>query len=131
MVTTGPNRVCRGRAQARAAEHYVGRQPADHQWRSHESSVFVICAVAIFAGGCASTDTVKEAQGQGASRSYQHAYEPVFDAALAAAKTKQLEVIESDKGSRQDSSLAWRHLVELGRTHRSVREGRDAPEDGG
>lgn len=62
-------------------------------------SVFVICVFAILAGGCASTETVMEARGQGVSRIYQYAYEPVFNAALAAAKTKELEVIESDKGS--------------------------------
>lgn len=61
--------------------------------------VFVICVFAILAGGCASTETVKEAKGEGASRIYQYAYEPVFNAAVAAAKTKELEVVESDKGS--------------------------------
>jgi len=54
---------------------------------------------AIFAGGCASTETVKEAKGQGVSRVYMFTYDPVFDATLAAAKTKELEVVESDKNN--------------------------------
>lgn len=60
--------------------------------------VFVVGFLAMLAGGCASTETVKEAKGQGVSRVYQHAYEPVFAATLAAAKSKELEVVESDKG---------------------------------
>jgi hypothetical protein len=47
--------------------------------------------------GCASTETVKEAKGQGVSRAYQYAYEPVYNATLAAAKAKKLEVVENDK----------------------------------
>ena len=47
--------------------------------------------------GCASTDTVKAARGRGVGRAYQAAYESVYNATLAAAKAKQLEVVESDK----------------------------------
>lgn len=47
--------------------------------------------------GCATTETVKEARGQGVARAYQAAYEPVFNATLAAARAKNLEVVESDK----------------------------------
>jgi len=61
-------------------------------------SILLIPFFAVIVGGCASTETVKEAKGQGVSRAYQQAYEPVYNATLAAAKTKQLEVIESDKG---------------------------------
>jgi hypothetical protein len=64
-----------------------------------KKSLFLVCLIAIFAGGCASTETVKEAKGQGVTRTYQYAYEPVFNAVIAAAKTKELEVVESDKGS--------------------------------
>ena len=64
-----------------------------------KSSLFVICLIASLACGCASTETVREAKGQGVSRIYQYAYEPVFNAVLAAAKTKELEVVESDKSS--------------------------------
>lgn len=58
-----------------------------------------VCFLAMFIGGCASTETVKEAQGQGVSRVYPYAYEPVFNATLAAAKSKKLEIIESDKNT--------------------------------
>ncbi len=60
-------------------------------------SVFVILIIALLVGGCASMQTVKEAKGQGVSRLYQYSYDDVFDATLAAAKSKQLEVVESDK----------------------------------
>ncbi|MBX3589309.1 MAG: hypothetical protein KF755_00250 [Burkholderiaceae bacterium] len=59
----------------------------------------VIPLVAAFVVGCASTETVKEAKGQGVTRTYAYAYQPVYDATLAAAKTKSLEVVESDKAN--------------------------------
>ena len=62
-------------------------------------SLIVISFFAILTSGCASTKTVKEAQGQGVSRVYNSAYGAVFDATLAAAKTKELKVMESDKNS--------------------------------
>jgi len=60
-------------------------------------SLFMIPFLAVIVSGCASTETVKEAKGQGVSRAYQYAYESVYNAALAAAKTKNLEVVENDK----------------------------------
>ena len=59
----------------------------------------VVVAIAMLIGGCASTETVKEARGQGISRTYPIGYDAVYDAALAAAKAKELEVIESDRAS--------------------------------
>lgn len=53
--------------------------------------------VALITSGCASIETVKEARGQGASRTYSHSYGAVYDAALAAAKTQNLEIIENNK----------------------------------
>ncbi len=64
-----------------------------------KTALLVAAAVTMLLGGCASTETVKQAQGQGVSRVYPAAYEPVFAAALAAAKTKELEVVESDKAA--------------------------------
>jgi len=61
--------------------------------------LYAICSLSLLAAGCASTETVKQAQGQGVSRSYPYPYERVFDAVQAAAKAKQLEVVESDKRS--------------------------------
>lgn len=65
--------------------------------RSVPAMIAVVLAMVVVA--CASTDTVKESQGQGASRTYDSAYDSVFDAATAAAKAKELEVVESDKRS--------------------------------
>lgn len=59
--------------------------------------LLVSLAVAVIASGCASTETVKEAKGQGVSRNYPYAYAPVYNATISAAKTKQLEVVESDQ----------------------------------
>jgi len=62
-------------------------------------SIYIITLLAILVGGCASTETVKEAEGEGSSRTYNYAYEPVYNATLVAAKVKELEVVESDKES--------------------------------
>jgi len=62
-----------------------------------KGSIFLIFLFALLAGGCASTETVMEAKGQGVSRIYQYAYDPVFNAALVAAKSKELDVVENDK----------------------------------
>ncbi len=66
--------------------------------------------LAILLAACASTETVKEAQGQGQSRSYEYTYESVFNAAIAAAKAKDLEVVESDKNGGR---LVFSHGVTL------------------
>jgi len=60
-------------------------------------SMISVCLLAIMVGGCASTESVKLAKGEGESRVYQYAYNTVFDAVLAAAKSKELEVVETDK----------------------------------
>lgn len=64
-----------------------------------KSPLFAICMLATLAGGCASVDTVRQAQGEGVSRIYPAAYEPVFNATLAAAQKKELEVVDSDKAA--------------------------------
>ncbi len=60
-------------------------------------SFLMVAFVALIASGCASTETVKEAKGQGVSRSYPYAYEPVYNATVAAAKNRSLDVVENDK----------------------------------
>lgn len=60
-------------------------------------SILIIPLVASLLGGCASTETVKEAQGQGVSRTYQAPYERVYTATLDAAKSKKLEVVEDNQ----------------------------------
>ncbi len=49
--------------------------------------------------GCASTETVKKDKGQGLSKIFQNSYEQVYNATLAAAETKKLEVVENDKAN--------------------------------
>ncbi|HEY5897993.1 MAG TPA: DUF3568 family protein [Burkholderiales bacterium] len=60
--------------------------------------------------GCASTDTVKEAKGQGTTRSYARSYDAVYEATLAAAKKKDLEVVEANKDT---GALVLSHGVTL------------------
>jgi hypothetical protein len=62
-------------------------------------SILMFIFFAVIASGCASTETVKEAKGQGVSRTYPYAYESVYNATIAAAKTKELEVVENDKAN--------------------------------
>jgi len=62
-------------------------------------SVLMIPLLVAIVSGCASTETVKEEKGQGVTRAYLYAYEPVYNATLAAAKTKELEVVENDKAN--------------------------------
>lgn len=60
-------------------------------------SIPMICLLVGVTVGCASIETVKEARGQGVGRAYQAAYEPVYSATLEAAKSKNLEIVESDR----------------------------------
>ena len=62
-------------------------------------SIPLICLFLAVLAGCASTETVKEARGQGVSRVYEAAYESVYNATLEAAKSRNLEVVESDKAT--------------------------------
>lgn len=70
--------------------------------------LFLLACMATLMVGCASTETVKQAEGQGTRVIYPHAYEAVFNATLAAAKAKELEVLESD---RQTGKLLLSHGV--------------------
>lgn len=60
----------------------------------------------LIVGGCISIEAVKEAKGQGVVRTYQYAYDDVFDAAVSVAKKNEYSegylkgyfaVIEADK----------------------------------
>jgi len=73
--------------------------------------LLLLLPVLIFmASGCASTETVKEAQGQGLSRAYQATYESVFQATLDAATARKLELVESDRSSGR---IVFSHSVSL------------------
>ena len=69
-----------------------------------------ICVLAVLVGGCASTESIKDSKGQGISRVYPYPLEAVFNAAGAAAKAKELEVVESDRNS---GTLTLSHGVTL------------------
>ena len=66
-----------------------------------KSIVLAFSFLALLAGGCTTTETVKEAKGEGITGAYAYPYDRVFDATVAAAKAKELQVVESDrKGGR-------------------------------
>ena len=50
--------------------------------RRMRALVLAICSLSLLVAGCASTETVKEAQGQDVSRSNPYAYDRVFDAVV-------------------------------------------------
>ena len=63
--------------------------------------------------GCASTDIVRDARGEGVTRTYAHPYDRAYDAVLSAARKKELEIVESDKAkgrillSHGVTALSW------------------------
>lgn len=59
--------------------------------------LLLVGVLSLFLGGCASTETVKDARGQCVTRVYASPYEVVFNATLSAAKQKKLDVVENDK----------------------------------
>lgn len=63
-------------------------------------NVLFVSALAILIVGCASTETVKEAKGQGTTRVYAHSFDTVFQATLDAAAKQKLKVIEQDKSKK-------------------------------
>lgn len=73
-------------------------------------SIIVISLVVIVIGGCASTETVKESEGQGISRTYPYPYDAVYDATISAAKSQELEIVETEKTKGR---LIFKHGVTL------------------
>ena len=47
--------------------------------------------------GCASTETVKQAKGEGDKKAFNYPYEVVYDAMLTAAEKEKLKVVEKDR----------------------------------
>jgi hypothetical protein len=79
------------------------------------TSVLLFAFAAFLASGCATTQTVKEAKGQGTSRVYHHGYSTVYRATLSAAKAKELEVAENDRKSHRlilTQGVSWKGLGE-------------------
>jgi uncharacterized protein YceK len=80
-----------------------------------KTSVLLVAIAALLASGCATTQTVKDAKGQGTSRIYHHGYSMVYRATLSAAKEKKLEVAEDDHKAHRlvlTQGVSWRGLGE-------------------
>lgn len=57
----------------------------------------VILLTIVLAVGCASTETVKQAKGEGDRKAFNYPYESVYDATLTVAGKEKLKVVEEDK----------------------------------
>lgn len=86
------------------------------------ATVVLVSFLAVLLGGCASPQTVKEvkeAQGQGVARVYAAAPGAVHDAVLAAAKARNLEVVEDDRAAGRMvlahgvTALSWGEKIAL------------------
>jgi hypothetical protein len=78
-------------------------------------SIVLVTFVGLLAGGCASTQTVKDAKGQGASRLYRHGYSRVYRATLSAAKAKELDITANDRKAHRlilTQGVTWKGLGE-------------------
>ena len=72
------------------------------------------CAAMALAA-CASVESVKQAQGQGVKRTFRQPYEAVYQAALHAAGTRKLELIEQDRAAGRlvlSGGASWTSLGE-------------------
>jgi hypothetical protein len=77
--------------------------------------VLLVGFAALLAGGCATTQSVKDAKGQGTSRVYHHGYGTVYRATLSAAKAKDLEIKENDRKAHRlilTQGVSWKGLGE-------------------
>jgi len=63
--------------------------------------LLLTAALALLLLACTTVETVKEAKGQGTKRAYDAPYEQVFDAVLAAAAARKLQVVENDRAARR------------------------------
>ncbi|NIO40937.1 MAG: hypothetical protein GTO41_12605, partial [Burkholderiales bacterium] len=57
----------------------------------------VMLLTVVLAAGCASTETVKQAKGEGDKKAFDYPYEIVYDATLTVARKEKLKVVEKDK----------------------------------
>lgn len=76
-------------------------------------AALVVAAPAMFLAGCASTDTVKKARGEGSKRLYREDQKVVHAAVLAVARERQFTVVENTPASLAFSTgLSWRSFGE-------------------
>lgn len=77
--------------------------------------MLALAGVLLVAAGCASVETVRDAQGQGVKRTFRQSYDPVYGAVLAAASKRKLEVVEQDRAAGRvvlSSGASWTSLGE-------------------
>lgn len=60
--------------------------------------VALLLALGALTAACATVDSVKDARGQGVKRTFRQPYDAVFDAALAAAAQRKLELVGQQRG---------------------------------
>ncbi|MGD8526802.1 MAG: DUF3568 family protein [Thioalkalispiraceae bacterium] len=63
--------------------------------------LLLVSFIAVVATGCASTETVKLAQGQGTKRVYAYSFDTVYKASLSAAAKHKLDIVESNKETKK------------------------------
>ncbi len=70
-------------------------------------------ALSLLVAGCASTDTVKKARGEGAKRLYRDDQKVVHAAILAVAKNRNFDVVENSPNAvLLSTGLSWRSFGE-------------------
>ena len=72
--------------------------------------LLLLFAVAFLFSSCASTQTVKEARGEGTKKIYNHPYGDVYQATLSAGNKLDLKVVEED---RNEGRIILSHGVTL------------------
>ena len=63
-------------------------------------NILLYSCLALVIVGCATSETVKEAKGQGTIRVYPYSYDVLFQATLDAAAKHKLQVVEQDKSNK-------------------------------
>jgi predicted small integral membrane protein len=63
-------------------------------------NILFVSTIAIIMVGCTTTESVKEAKGQGTIRVYAHSFDTVFQATLDAAPKHKLSVVEKNRNAK-------------------------------
>lgn len=62
-------------------------------------AIWIVASALTALVACASVESVGEGQGQGVKRTFRHPYDAVYQAALASAARRKLEVVEQDQAA--------------------------------
>jgi hypothetical protein len=65
----------------------------------HVKGIFITVLAVCFLGACATTETVQQAKGTGAKKTFDAGYEPVYQATLTAAAKQGLTLTKADKAT--------------------------------